>query len=106
MGNTISVKDLTSERVIQRDAEMLIRFRQPVPMTEEDLVAVAARDLGELTVVEIFGHRGRPSQRTFMTFQVKWSDGDVTWEPWQVVKKLAALEAYLATQPTLRRLKV
>jgi hypothetical protein len=104
--NMISVKDLTCDRVLMRDAEDLIRFRQPVPMSEADLIAVAARDLGELTVVEIFGHRGRPSQRTFMEFQVKWSDGDVTWEPWAKVKKLAALEEYLADQPTLQRLKV
>ena len=105
-GNLISVKDLTCDRVLQRDAEMLVRFRQPVPMSEEDLVRVAARDLGELIVVEIIGHRGRPSQRTFMEFQVRWSDGDITWEPWQAVKKLAALEAYLVNQPTLKRLKV
>jgi hypothetical protein len=85
---------------------MVIRFKTPVPMTEQELVQVAARDLGELVVVEILGHRGRPSQRTFMEFQVRWSDGDVTWEPWQAVKKLAALESYLATQPTLKRLKV
>lgn len=103
--NLVRLKDLTCDREFDRDAEMVIRFLQPRPMSESELVQIAARDLGELVVTEIRSHRGRPAQRAEMEFQVVWSDGDITWEPWEAVKKLAALETYLATQPTLKRLK-
>jgi hypothetical protein len=29
---------------------------------------------------------------------VQWSDGDTTWEPWERVKKLNAVDDYIRTE--------
>ena len=52
-----------------------------------DVQAVAAADLGEAQVDAILAHRGSARKRALLEFQVQWSDGDVTWEPWERVKK-------------------
>ena len=70
-----------------------------------DVQAVAAADLGEAQVDAILGHRGSARKRAALEFQVQWSDGDVTWEPWERVKKLAAVEEYVGSQPMLQALK-
>ena len=36
---------------------------------------------------------------------MQWSDGDITWEPWERVKKLVAVEDYIGEQPALKALK-
>ena len=39
-----------------------------------------------------------------MTFVVRWVDGSESEEPWEMVKKLAALDKYIAQNPSLKRL--
>ncbi len=70
-----------------------------------DVQAVAAADLGEVQVDAILAHRGSVRERASLEFQVQWSDGDVTWEPWERVKKLVAVEDYIGEQPALKALK-
>ena len=39
-----------------------------------------------------------------MEFQVAWDDGETTWEPWKVVRKLEALDQYIKDHPQLKAL--
>ena len=64
-----------------------------------DVKAIAAADLGEASVDAILAHRGNVRKRASLEFQVQWSDGDVTWEPWEKVKKLSAVDDYIKTHP-------
>ena len=64
-----------------------------------DVKAVAAADLGEALVDSILAHKGNGRKRESLEFQVQWSDGDVTWEPWEKVKKLSAVDDYIKTYP-------
>jgi len=103
-GNLIFAKDLTSERVLERDAEMVIPFLKPYPMSQEELRKVAARDLNEVGVTAIIDHRGTVKKRKTMEFRVQWDDGEVTWESWDVVKKLEALDKYIQDHQQLKAL--
>ena len=103
-GNLIFAKDLTSERVLERDAEMVIPFLKPYPMSQEELRKVAARDLNEVGVTAITDHRGTVKKRKTMEFRVQWDDGEVTWESWDVVKKLEALDKYIQDHQQLKAL--
>ena len=69
-------------------------------------MAIAAQDLGETAVLAILSHRGDPKKRTTLEFQVQWSDLDVSWEPWETVKKLALLDEYIrsTSDTALRKL--
>jgi hypothetical protein len=71
-----------------------------------DPQAVAAADMGEVQVDMVLAHRGSVRKRSTLEFQVQWSDGDVTWEPWESVRKLAAVDEYIRTNqgPSLRGL--
>ena len=64
-----------------------------------DVRHLAAADLGEAEVQEVLNHRGSAKKRTEMEFEVRWSDGDVSWEPWDVVRRLALLDRYILSQP-------
>jgi hypothetical protein len=105
-GNLVYIKDLTCQRVLERDVSFLIPFRHPEGLQEQDLVAIAAQDLGETAVLAILSHRGDPKKRTTLEFQVQWSDLDVSWEPWETVKKLALLDEYIrsTSDTALRKL--
>jgi hypothetical protein len=95
------VKDLTCDRVIERDAEMVIQFRQPPGATEHDLTQVAAQDMLEHEVDRIVGHRGAVTKAK-IEFLVQWKDGESSWETWKTVQKLAALDEYLAKTKVLK----
>ena len=69
-------------------------------MPESELRKIAAADLGETNVEAIVSHRG-PITKVKVEFEVLWSDGERTWEPWKTVRQLAALDAYLAAHPKL-----
>ncbi len=60
----------------------------------QDVKAVAAAGLGEALVDSILAHRGNGRKRESLEFQV-----DVTWETWEKVKKLSAVDNYIKTQP-------
>jgi hypothetical protein len=64
-----------------------------------DVQAVAAADMGEAQVELIRAHRGTARNRATLEFEVLWSDGDVTWEPWENVRKLGALDDYIQSVP-------
>jgi hypothetical protein len=64
-----------------------------------DPQAVAAADMGEAQVESVLAHKGSARQRATLEFQIQWSDGDVTWEPWASVRKLAAVDDYIRAFP-------
>jgi hypothetical protein len=99
-GNLIFARDLTCERIIERDAEMWTPFLTPRSMSEEELRRIAAADLGETNVEAIVNHRGELT-KSKIEFEVVWSDGEHTWEPWKTVRQLTALDAYLEANPKL-----
>ena len=95
-GNTLVLRDLTSDATREVDASRLRHF---VVAPGIDPKQIAAADLGETEVMEILQHRGLPKKRADMEFEVRWSDGDTTWEPCEAVKKLGPLDAYIRTHP-------
>jgi hypothetical protein len=100
--NTTELEDLTGGPTKTVDVSRLKPF---IVAPGVDVQAVAAADLGEAQVDAILAHRGSVLKRASLEFQVQWSDGDVTWEQWERVKKLAAVEEYVASQPMLQALK-
>jgi hypothetical protein len=63
--------------------------------------ALAAADLGEISVASIIAVQGNKLKRKSLTFLVRWDDGDETWEPWDTVKRLTALDVFIAANPGL-----
>ncbi|KAF7298561.1 Transcription factor [Mycena indigotica] len=53
-----------------------------------------APDEAEVMVDHIKAHRWTTTGK--VEFEVSWNDGDVTWEPFQAVKLLIALDDYFA----------
>ena len=92
-GNLYRVRDLTCERYIERDVSFLVPFLHIG--TEEDMMRITAADLDETAVVKIDDVRGTLSQRSTLEFQVHWADGEVSWEPWETVRKTAELSQFL-----------
>ncbi len=43
----------------------------------------------------VLAHKGIDKKQAELQFHIQWSDGDVTWEPWDRVKKLSAVEKYI-----------
>ena len=54
----------------------------------------------------VVDHHGSARKRDTLEFKVNWTDGDVTWEPWEAVRKLAAVDDYVrvSSSPSLRGL--
>jgi transposase InsO family protein len=102
-GNLIYARDLTCERVIERDAEMWTPFHTPRSMSETELRKIAATDQGETNVEAILNHRGGVT-RSKIEFEILWSDGEKTWEQWKTVRQLALMDTYIEAHPTLRPL--
>jgi hypothetical protein len=100
--NTAELEDLTGGPSKTVDVSRLKPF---IVAPGVDVQAVAAADLGEAQVDAILAHRGSVRKRASLEFQVQWSDGDITWEPWERVKKLVAVEDYIGEQPALKVLK-
>jgi len=94
-GNLVTCTDITGSRELQRDISMIIPFRFPSSMQDSDLLAVAAGDLGESVVAEIVAHRGDVKKKSTLEFQVRWEDGDLTWESYDKVKQLQELDQYI-----------
>ena len=98
-GNNLSLRDLTGGPNKDVDVSRVKLFQQD---GVTDPKALAAADMGEIEVEEILAHRGSPRKRSEMEFQVKWSDGDITWEPWERVRRLEAIDVYARSQPRLK----
>ena len=43
----------------------------------------------------VLGHRGTARNRKDLQFHIQWTDGDETWEPWERVRKLEAVDVYI-----------
>ena len=75
------------------------RLKQFVVAPGVDVQAVAAADMGEAQVQAVRAHRGMARTRKELEFEILWADGDITWEPWERVKKLTAVEDYIRENP-------
>ena len=63
-------------------------------------VEAAKRDDHQYTVEKILNHRGVATKKTEMMFLVRWAGcgrAEDTWEPWQELRLVEALHAYLRT---------
>jgi hypothetical protein len=94
--NSVELEDLTGGPSKTVDVSRLKPF---LVAPGVDVKAIAAADLGEASVDAILAHKGNARKRSSLEFQVQWSDGDVTWEPWEKVKKLSAVDDYIKTYP-------
>ena len=94
--NSVELEDLTGGPSKTVDVSRLKPF---LVAPGVDVKAIAAADLGEASVDAILAHKGNARKRSSLVFQVQWSDGDVTWEPWEKVKKLSAVDDYIKTYP-------
>ena len=93
-----TIRNLTSGEGKRVDASRLTRF-----IFDGTLVTaqgLAAADLGENAVDSILGFSGVPRQRKSLVFTVLWSDGDITEEPWENVRRLEALELFIRANPS------
>jgi hypothetical protein len=90
--NNVVLEDLTGGSTKTVDVSRLKPFFVPDGLNVQ---ALAAADLGEVQVDAVLAHRGNAKKRAQLEFQVQWSDGDVTWEPWENVKKLATVDDYI-----------
>jgi hypothetical protein len=62
--NLVTLSDITGSRELERDISMIIPFRYRCELKDVDFIAIAAGDLGESVVAEIFEHRGDLKQKT------------------------------------------
>lgn len=95
-GNNVLLEDLTGGPSKTVDVSRLKHF---IVGKDVDVRAVAAADLGEVEVQVILSHRGTARDRKNLEFEVQWLDGDVTWEPWERVRKLTAVDEYIRDHP-------
>ena len=95
-GNSAVLQDLTGGKAKTVDVSRLKPF---FVVPGLDVQALAGADLGEVRVEAVLAHRGDARKRGTMEFQVQWTDGDVTWEPWESVRKLAAVDEYIRAFP-------
>ena len=95
-GNNVTLEDLTGGPEKTVDVSRLKHF---VVAPGVDVQAVAAADMGEAQVHAVRAHRGMARTRRELEFEILWADGDITWEPWERVKKLTAVEDYIRENP-------
>ena len=98
--NVVTIRNLTNGDEKDVDVSRLTRFISEGNLS--DFRAIAAADLGEVEVDAITAVEGDPRRRQSLTFEVQWSDGEVTWEPWDNVRRLAALDEFILANPSLK----
>jgi hypothetical protein len=91
-GNNVLLEDLTGGPEKTVDVSRLKHF---IVAPGVDVQAVAAADLGEAQVQAVLGHRGTARNRKDLQFHIQWTDGDETWEPWERVRRLEAVDVYI-----------
>ena len=99
------VVDLISNKSYPVHVDRLRKLRIPVGMTREQLVALAASDQGEYVVERILDHQKTGRGKHDIEFWVKWlgyEDGDNSWEPYENLKDVIALDEYAKEHPELR----
>ena len=89
--NNITVRDLTNDAHHEYDVSRLKPF----------IVApgVEVKDVAAVEVSKILYQNDSVKKRAEMEFMILWSDEDETWEPWERVKKMAELDAYILSHP-------
>jgi hypothetical protein len=100
-GNRYSCKELRTGKVKLFD---VTRLKKYVEDPARENLAVAAVDAEEYVVEKIVSHRGPPKRKSRMFFKVRWQgyfEVDDTWEPYSIVKDLAALDEYVRSHPKL-----
>jgi hypothetical protein len=95
-GNQATLEDLTGGPEKNVDVSRLKHF---LVAPGVNVQAVAAADLGEVQVQSVLAHRGNSRNRKDLEFQIQWTDGDLTWEPWERVRKLEAIDDYIRQNP-------
>jgi hypothetical protein len=91
------IEDLTGGRSKSVDVSRLKPF---LVGPGGDPPNIVAADLGEAVVETVMARRGDARKnRKALEFQIKWKDGDVTWQKWCDVKKLAAVDEYIRIYP-------
>ena len=84
------LEDLTGGRTKTVDVSRLKPFLVGPGV---DPTKLAAADLGEVEVEAVMAHRGDARKNCkALEFMIQWKDGDVTWQKWGDVKKLAKVE--------------
>jgi hypothetical protein len=95
-GNNVTLIDLTGGPEKTVDVSRLKHF---IVAPGVDVQAVTTANLGEAQVEAVIAHQGSVRNRATLEFQVQWSDGDTTWKPWERVRKLEAVDAYIKAYP-------
>jgi hypothetical protein len=104
---TYFCQDLVTLHVAPFFVDRLKRFTSTSEM-QYDPQSLAALDRDERVVEAIVGHKGNPNNRKDMTFLTRWKGeepAEDTWEPWDTVKALEALDVYIAKNPKLKPLE-
>jgi hypothetical protein len=97
------VVDLLNNREYEVHANRLRVLKLAENITEDDLKELALADSQEFEVDQIVDHKGKPTSKVKMKFLVKWKhDEELTWEPYDTVKDLEALELYIQDHPELK----
>ena len=94
--NKVVLEDLTGGKSRSVDVSRLKPF---LVGSGVDPPKLAAADLGEAGVDAVLAHRGDARKRATLEFQIQWTDGEVTWQKWDDVKKLAAIDEYVRAFP-------
>ena len=90
------IEDLVTRRAKDYHVSALRPYNMDLEVQKAPLF-YAIRDHNDHFLVEkITAHRGKPSSKSKMSFQVYWTGySDPTWEPWNKVSRTLALFQYL-----------
>ena len=98
------MQDLTTLKTYRRHVKMLKKFKA---VDGVDPVDIAGMDQNE-ALVEAVVDADVPTNRTAAwKFRVRWTGygpEDDTWEDWETVKSLKALNPYLESHPELHKI--
>jgi len=98
------VLDLITDRIYEVHVSRMHLLTVSSSVDRMDVLRLAGLDHHELVVDSIVDHRGNPRRRNRMEFLVRWKGfepADDTWESYQVVKDLQALDVYSREHPEL-----
>lgn len=108
-GQNYSIKDLLSEKTIERFVDQLKLFQQEDDAQPSDIGELAAIDNDVYIVEKIIGHKGNFKKANTLHFKVQWlgyplANDESDWIPWSEARKLVMIKDYLKDHPKLRYL--